>query len=97
VGLILESRQNFLINLQEKLAGELKSPGSIDFFRYRAFSNEVRTAKEPKRFVDGDLVERFLDCGEELQKKCIEGLMLDGVQATLDQTRDLVEYLKRLH
>jgi DNA damage-binding protein 1 len=64
----------------------------MEFAKYRAFKNQVREEDEPMRFVDGELIERFLDCEENVQKKAIEGL---GVE--LEDVRGLVEGLRRLH
>lgn len=64
----------------------------MDFAKYRAFKNQVREEDEPMRFVDGELIERFLDCEENVQKKAIEGLGVD-----LEDVRTLVEGLRRLH
>lgn len=64
----------------------------MDFAKFRAFKNQVRQEDEPMRFVDGELIERFLDCQEDVQKKAIEGL---GVE--LEDIRSLVEGLRRLH
>jgi DNA damage-binding protein 1 len=63
----------------------------MEFARFRAFKNAVREEEEPLRFVDGELIERFLDVGEDVQKKAIEGL---GVG--LEEVRGLVEGLRRL-
>jgi DNA damage-binding protein 1 len=47
---------------------------------------------DPYRFVDGDRLERFLDCEPALQETMIEGL------ATLvEETRDMAEALRRIH
>jgi DNA damage-binding protein 1 len=43
------------------------------------------------RFVDGEMIERFLDVSEDVQRKAIEGL---GVE--LEDVRGLVEGLRRL-
>lgn len=64
----------------------------MQFAKFRAFKNAVREEEEPMRFVDGELVERFLDVSEEVQRKAIEGL---GVE--LEEVRGLVEGLRRLH
>jgi DNA damage-binding protein 1 len=64
----------------------------MEFAKYRAFKNQVREEDEPTRFVDGELIERFLDCEEDVQRKAIEGL---GVE--LEDVRGLVEGLRRLH
>jgi DNA damage-binding protein 1 len=64
----------------------------MEFAKYRAFKNQVREEDEPMRFVDGELIERFLDIGEDVQRKAIEEL---GVE--LEDVRGLVEGLRRLH
>jgi DNA damage-binding protein 1 len=68
------------------------APGDMEFAKYRAFKNQVREEDEPMRFVDGELIERFLDIDEDVQRKAIEGL---GVE--LEDVRALVEGLRRLH
>lgn len=66
--------------------------GGLDFNTYRSFKNEERETAEPFRFVDGELIERFLDVDEEVQKEiCI------GLGPSVDSVRDLIEELKRLH
>lgn len=47
---------------------------------------------EPMRFVDGELVEKFLDMGAGVQEQAVQGL---GVG--VEEVRDLVEGLRRLH
>jgi DNA damage-binding protein 1 len=51
----------------------------------------VREAEEPLRFVDGELVERFLDLSTEVQESVVEGL---GVE--VEEVREVVEGLRRL-
>ena len=64
----------------------------MNFAKYRAVKNQVREEEEPMRFVDGEMIERFLDCNESVQEKAIAGL---GVE--LEDVRSLVEGLRRLH
>lgn len=64
----------------------------MPFNAYRAFKNEVREAEEPFRFVDGELVEKFLDCTPAQQKEIVDGL---GVGA--EEVRGMIEGLRRLH
>ncbi|KAI9732341.1 MAG: hypothetical protein M1834_001548 [Cirrosporium novae-zelandiae] len=90
--LIAPAKQNLLMQLQSNLANFVKSPGGTSFNKFRAFKNTVRTAEEPFRFVDGELVEKFLDCSEETQEKAIEGLGAD-----IEEIRAMVEGLRRLH
>lgn len=51
-----------------------------------------REATEPFRFVDGELIERFLDVDESAQIEICKGL-----GPHIEDIRGLVEELKRLH
>ncbi|KAF2428256.1 hypothetical protein EJ08DRAFT_735649 [Tothia fuscella] len=90
-GLISQERQNFLMQLQANLAECVASPGNIPFNFFRGFRNQIRQAEEPMRFVDGELIEKFLDCSDEVQERVVRGL---GVE--VGEVRDLVEGLRRL-
>ncbi|KAF2682076.1 DNA damage-binding protein 1 [Lentithecium fluviatile CBS 122367] len=90
--LIAPSHQNLLMTLQSNLAELVHAPGDIPFAKYRAFKNQVREAEEPFRFVDGELVERFLDVDESVQGRAVEGLGVD-----VESVKELVEELRRLH
>ncbi|KAH7069005.1 DNA damage-binding protein 1 [Paraphoma chrysanthemicola] len=90
--LIGQSYLDLLITLQSNLGTLVAAPGDMEFAKYRAFKNQVREEEEPMRFVDGELIERFLDVDEDVQKKAIEGLGVD-----LEDVRGLVEGLRRLH
>ncbi|KAF2199118.1 DNA damage-binding protein 1 [Delitschia confertaspora ATCC 74209] len=89
--LIAPTAQNLLITLQSNLAELVQSPGNVPFNKYRAFYNTVRESEEPYRFVDADLVERFLDIPEDTQMKAVEGLGVD-----VEEVRLMVEGLRRL-
>lgn len=80
------------MELQSSLAEHVQNPGYMPFLKYRGFKTLVREADEPFRFVDGDLIERFLDCNAELQEKIVEKV---GVGA--EEVRSLVEGLRRMH
>lgn len=90
--LIAPEKQDLLMRLQENIAQLVQSPGNVPFNKYRAFKTQVREADEPNRFVDGELIERFLDCSNEVQERIVQGL---GVE--VDEVRGMVEALKRLH
>ncbi|KAF2143628.1 uncharacterized protein K452DRAFT_267866 [Aplosporella prunicola CBS 121167] len=92
VALIAEGKRNLLMNLQAKLAEFLQSPGNMPFNKYRAYRTEVRKADEPMRFVDGEIVERFLDCPPDVQEQVVQGLDVD-----VEDVRAMVEALRRLH
>lgn len=90
--LISPEHQNRLMTLQSNLAELVHAPGDVPFSKYRAFKNQVREAEEPFRFVDGELIEKFIDLDETLQSKAVEGLGVD-----VESIRGLVEGLRRLH
>lgn len=92
VALITPSKQDLLMRLQENMAKLVQSPGHVPFNKYRAFKTAVRENEEPNRFVDGELIERFLDCDVQLQEKIVEGLNVD-----VEDVRGMVESLRRLH
>lgn len=89
--LISPIRQDLLMKLQTSLAQYVDSPGKIPFNKYRALKNSVREADEPFRFVDGELIEKFLDCPDSIQGKIAKEIKVD-----IETTRNIVESLKRL-
>ncbi|KAF2671696.1 hypothetical protein BT63DRAFT_422227 [Microthyrium microscopicum] len=96
-GLIADNKRDLLMNLQDILAESVKSLGDIDFKGYRAFRNDVRMEEEPRRFVDGELIERFLDSPPEVQQQCVDALNRGGQSVTVTDVRDIVDHLRRLH
>ncbi|KAF1982225.1 hypothetical protein K402DRAFT_407875 [Aulographum hederae CBS 113979] len=94
VGAIAESHLNLLMQLQANMADCLQSIGNVPFNQYRAFKSHVREADEPFRFVDGDLIERFLNLEEDVQERCVVGL---GEGVGIEEVKVVVEKLKRLH
>ena len=91
-GLIRPEKQDLLMRLQGNIARFVQSPGYAPFNKYRAFKNEVREAEEPFRFVDGELVESFLECTSSMQEEMCEGLDVD-----VEEVRVLIESLRRMH
>lgn len=78
--------------------------GHMPWHRYRAYHSEIRTADEPFRFVDGELVEGFLELNEEGMKAVVEEVksgMGEGIgkssELSIGNVKALVEGLKRLH
>jgi DNA damage-binding protein 1 len=74
------------------MAPIVQTLGNIDFNSYRSFKSESVESAEPFRFVDGELVERFLDVEEAVQEEICQGL-----GPSMEDVRNLVEELKRLH
>ena len=65
---------------------------SVDFQSYRSFRNGEREGDGPFRFVDGELIERFLDVDEETQEQICEGL-----GPNVEAMRNMIEELRRMH
>jgi DNA damage-binding protein 1 len=91
-GTIAQHAQDLLLRFQNKLADVIKTAGGIDFRTYRAFRNAEREGEGPYRFVDGELLERFLDVDEATQEAVCQGL-----GPTVEDMRNLVEELRRMH
>lgn len=83
---------DLLLKLQENLQGVIKGVGALEHRRFRAFQNSRRQATEPLRFVDGLLIERFLDMDEGSMTTAVQ-----GTDASVQDVLTLVEDLRRLH
>lgn len=88
--------QTLLFDLQTLLAERIPSLGGITFNAFRAFKNQIRQAEEPFRFVDGELIEKFLDLDENVGKEVVGRLSLNPVKWDYEGVRLVVERLKRL-
>ena len=65
----------FLRNLEERLTHTIKSVGKIDHVTWRSFRTDQKV--EPcEGFIDGDLVESFLDLSREKMRECASGLQV---------------------
>jgi DNA damage-binding protein 1 len=89
--LISPKSQDLLMKLQACMGDHVESLGRIPLNMYRAFRSSVREAEEPFRFIDGEFIEKFLGCSDELQSTITKGL---GVG--VDEVRAMVEGLRRL-
>ncbi|KAI8425417.1 hypothetical protein MSG28_007164 [Choristoneura fumiferana] len=91
----------FLNQLQDRLTHTIKSVGKIPHSFWRSFNTDIKT--EPAEgFIDGDLIESFLDLSREMQKETVQGLQIDdggGMMrdATVDDLVKIVEDLTRIH
>lgn len=70
----------------------MQTTGNIKFDKYRAFRNAEREGEAPFRFLDGELLERFLDMDEETQK-----VVCQGLGPSVEDMRNYIEELKRMH
>ena len=86
------------MKFQTNLSRVVKTVANLDFNRFRAFQSKGKPASEPFRFVDGDLIERFLDLSPEDMEKVIKGdKESDRLDRTVEELKNTVEVLKRMH
>ncbi|KXX73028.1 DNA damage-binding protein 1 [Madurella mycetomatis] len=91
-GTIAPHAQDLLLRFQAKLADVVQTAGGIEFRTYRTFRNAEREGDGPFRFLDGELLETFLDVDEETQEAICQGL-----GPSVEDMRNIVEELRRMH
>nr|POE98780.1 dna damage-binding protein 1 [Quercus suber] len=97
---INETRVDLLIRMQDRMAELIKSPGHVPFTKFRGFKSSVRDAGDvgPSRFVDGDLIEAYLDCPVDVQENIAQRLAEElKISIGAEDLRGLVEELRRTH
>lgn len=76
IGLVTQIPEDFYVflrALEERLTHTIKSVGKIDHSFYRSYHTDIK--QEPcEGFIDGDLVESFLDLNREKMTETISGL-----------------------
>lgn len=91
---------DFLNKLQERLTRTIKSVGRISHGFWRSFNTDIKTERA-EGFIDGDLIESFLDLSRDKQIDIVQGLQitLSGQvrDATVDELVKIVEDLTRIH
>lgn len=97
-GLINDKYLDLLMRLQEALAPHIDSLGHVPFAQFRAYKTQVRESAEPFRFVDGEMVEAFLEMAPSLQQSVVDALgPLAEKHGGVSGVCDLVDSLRRLH
>ncbi|KAF5678820.1 dna damage-binding 1 [Fusarium heterosporum] len=91
-GDIAPQYQDLLMTFQSKMEEYIRAPGNIEFKLWRSFRNDNRESEGPYRFVDGEMVERFLDMDEGKQE-----LVCEGLDSSVEDMRNLIEELRRMH
>ncbi|XP_028812653.1 DNA damage-binding protein 1 [Denticeps clupeoides] len=96
-----ESWYSLLLDLQNRLNKVIKSVGKIEHSFWRSFHTE-RKNEQATGFIDGDLIESFLDLGRAKMQEVVSGLQIDdgsGMkrEATVDEVIKIVEELTRIH
>ncbi|KAF4998374.1 hypothetical protein FGRMN_3254 [Fusarium graminum] len=91
-GDIAPQYQDLLMTFQSKMEEYIHAPGNIEFKLWRSFRNDNRESEGPYRFIDGEMVERFLDMDEGKQE-----LVCEGLDSSVEDMRNLIEELRRMH
>ncbi|KAJ6096377.1 hypothetical protein N7486_007123 [Penicillium sp. IBT 16267x] len=91
--LINPEHQDFLMTLQSAIASKIDSLGDLSFDTFRAFRTLTRSADAPYRFVDGELIEKFLTCEPRLQEEIVANVGSSDVE----EVKGMIEALRRLH
>ncbi|XP_071830754.1 DNA damage-binding protein 1-like [Apostichopus japonicus] len=97
---LTEDFYKFLLEVQNKLTKVIKSVGKIDHSFWRSFHTDKKT--EPmQNFIDGDLIESFLELNQDKMEEVSQGLQIDegGMKrdATVNDLVKIVEELTRIH
>ncbi|XP_019742461.1 DNA damage-binding protein 1 [Hippocampus comes] len=96
-----EGWYSLLLDLQNRLNKVIKSVGKIEHSFWRSFHTERKT-DQATGFIDGDLIESFLDLGRAKMQEVVSTLQIDdgsGMkrEATVDEVIKIVEELTRIH
>ena len=81
------------MTLQSVISSKVNSLGDLPFDTFRAFRTLTRSADGPYRFVDGELIEQFLNCDSSTQEEIVS----EVGAGTVDEVKAMIEALRRLH
>uniref|UniRef100_A0A8C6WPR7 DNA damage-binding protein 1 n=1 Tax=Neogobius melanostomus TaxID=47308 RepID=A0A8C6WPR7_9GOBI len=95
-----EGWYSLLLDLQNRLNKVIKSVGKIEHSLYPFHC--MRKTEQATGFIDGDLIESFLDLGRAKMQEVVSTLQIDdgsGMkrEATVDEVIKIVEELTRIH
>ncbi|KAM4617194.1 DNA damage-binding protein 1 [Discoglossus pictus] len=98
---VSESWYNLLLDVQNRLNKVIKSVGKIEHSFWRSFHTERKT-EAATGFIDGDLIESFLDISRPKMQEVVANLQIDdgsGMkrETTVDDLIKIVEELTRIH
>jgi DNA damage-binding protein 1 len=105
LGLVTQLPQEFftfLLDLQNRMKKNIRSVGKIGHSFWRSFYNE-RKSEPMEGFVDGDLVETFLDLERAVMEDVVAGMQItdagSGIktEAKVEDIIKIVEDLTRIH
>lgn len=86
----------FLRNMEDKLNTVIKSVGKIEHNFWRSFNTELKI-EQCEGFVDGDLIESFLDLNSEKMAEVATGLMVIRSRSLLIYIQGEVSKLRHFY
>uniref|UniRef100_A0A0B7AQY1 DNA damage-binding protein 1 n=1 Tax=Arion vulgaris TaxID=1028688 RepID=A0A0B7AQY1_9EUPU len=103
VGMVAQLPQDFfafLLDVQSKLSRVIKSVGKVEHSFWRSYFTEQKRDAS-MGFIDGDLIESFLDLNRDKMQEVVQGLQIDDGDmkrdATVDDLVKIIEELTRIH
>lgn len=97
---ITEDNYAVLSLLQMAMTKVVKGVGGFSHQEWRSFQNGRRSSPS-SNFIDGDLIESFVDMPRDKQEETLKHMTLDpqggGESWTVDQIIHRVEEMQRLH
>ena len=69
----------FLADIQTRMARVIKPVGKIEHSFWRSFATE-RKVEQSEGFIDGDLIESFLDLSNDKMKEVVAGLQVSSIR-----------------
>ncbi len=85
---------NFLRDFQSRLNKVIKSVGKIDHEFWRAFQTERKT-EASFGFIDGDLIESFLDLSRDKMQEAVKDLMVIIINKIMNKFFIFIRSLKK--
>ncbi|XP_059156437.1 DNA damage-binding protein 1-like [Physella acuta] len=102
VGMVAQLPQdffNFLLEVQNRLSKVIKSVGKIEHSFWRSYFTEQKR-DTCMGFIDGDLLESFLDLSRDKMQEVVHGLQMEGDskrEASVEDLVKIIEELTRIH
>nr|CCA20849.1 predicted protein putative [Albugo laibachii Nc14] len=101
IGVILpisKEKHEFLMRVQSALNQVIQGVGGFSHSEWRTFENR-RSSIEAHNFIDGDLIESFLDLSKDEMKQVVDELNRDQLEGktTLEALAARIEELSQMH
>lgn len=82
----------FLRNLEDRLTSVIKSVGKIEHNFWRSFNTELKI-EQCEGFIDGDLIESFLDLSHDKMAEVAMGLMVSKASSSVKNIMNIIFYI----